>query len=78
MMPIFDIKEITGTLLKIRKNRGYPDRKFDVYWKKGSRNLKLHFGHCKFMFRSVFHKLFTKKRNKTKPFFLKRKADFEK
>ena len=29
MMPIFVIKEITATLLKIRKNRGYPDRKFD-------------------------------------------------
>ena len=29
MMPIFVIKEITGTLLKIRKNRAYPDRKFD-------------------------------------------------
>lgn len=30
-MTIFVIKEIvTGTLLKIRKNRGYPDRKFDM------------------------------------------------
>ena len=28
-MPIFVIKEITGTFLKIRKNRGYPDRKFE-------------------------------------------------
>ena len=30
-MPIFVIKEITGTFLKIRKNGGYPDRKFDMY-----------------------------------------------
>ena len=30
MTPIFVIKEITETLLKIRKNRGYPDRKFDM------------------------------------------------
>ena len=29
-MPILIvIKEITGTFLKIRKNRAYPDRKFD-------------------------------------------------
>ena len=28
-MPIFVIKEITGTLVKIRKNRAYPDSKFD-------------------------------------------------
>ena len=34
MMPIFVIKEITGTFLKIRKNRGYPDRKFDMCIKK--------------------------------------------
>ena len=76
MTPIFAIKEITGTLLKIRKNRVYPDRKFDMcIQEKGSRNLKLHFGHFKFMFRSVFHKLCTKKRNKTKSFF-KEKSRF--
>ena len=33
-MPIFVLKEITGTFLKIRKNRGYPDRKFDMCIKK--------------------------------------------